>query len=95
MKTEAEQLALAKDAIHHVLNAIAYDPRKYWLFGNGTECYAKLTAAAAALWDRPLENVRANFQPQKAEYDRYCAELEADERLLTYCREHGITIPTR
>lgn len=93
MKTEAEQLTLAKDAVHHVLNAIADDPRKYWLMGNGTESYAKLTAAAAALWDRPLANVRENFQPLKEPYDRWCAEREAHERLLTYCRENGITAP--
>jgi hypothetical protein len=85
-----EQFKLAKAAIHHVLNAIADDPRKYWLMGNGTGSWEKLTTAAAAIWNKPVEKIRSDFQPRKAEYERYCAELEASEKLLRHCRENGI-----
>jgi len=44
-----EQFDLAKSAIHHVLNAIADDPRKYWLMGNGTGSWAKLTVHTLVL----------------------------------------------
>jgi hypothetical protein len=79
-----KKLKLVKGAIHHVLNAIVDDPR-------GTESWAQRTAAAAALWNMPVEKVRADFQPQKKTYARYCEERERNEKLLTYCREHGIT----
>jgi len=78
-------------AIHHVLDAIAYDPRKYWLMGELTESWARLTAAGAALWGKSVEEIKQEFQPDKAKFDRYCAEVEANDKLLTYCREKGIT----
>jgi len=87
----AGQFQLAKSAIAHVLHAIADDPRKYWLMGNGTESWSKLTEAAAAIWDQPVIKIRKDFVPPKEKYDRHCKEVEANERLLTYCREHGIT----
>lgn len=89
--TAEEQLKLCKSAIHRVLNAIADDPRKYWLMGNGTESWAQLTTAAAALWNEPVEKIRADFQPPPNAYDRFCKEQEQNERLLTHCREKGIT----
>lgn len=85
---------LAKAAISRVINAIAYDPRKYWLMGEGTESWAQLTTAAAAIWGIPVEQVRKDFAPDKEKYDSYCAQQEADERLLHYCRQKGITVPT-
>lgn len=88
-----EELKLAKAAISHVLNALADDPRKYWLMGNGTESYAKLTTAAAVLWKTPVEKIRKDFQPEKAKHERYCEEVEANERLLRYCRDRNITVP--
>jgi hypothetical protein len=89
-----EQHKIAKLAIHHVLNAIADDPRKYYLMGNGTESYAQLTAAAAIMWDIPVENVRKQFAPPPDKWNRYVAQQEADEKLLRHCREKGITVPT-
>lgn len=88
-----DELKLAKAAISHVLNAIADDPRKYWLMGNGTGSYAKLTEAAAVLWKTPVEKIRADFRPNKVEYTRYCDELEANEKLLRYCRDRKISVP--
>jgi len=88
-----EQLKLAKAAISHALDAIAYDPRKYWLLGNGTGTWEKLTTAAAALWNVPVETIRKDFRPDAEKYSDYCERLKADERLLDYCREKGITIP--
>ncbi len=85
-------LEICKTAIHHVLNAIANDSRKYWLMGNGTGSWEKLTIAAAAIWNTPLEKLRAEFQPRKLEYEQYCAELEANEKLLRHCRDRGITV---
>jgi hypothetical protein len=89
-----EQHKLAKAAIKHVLNAIADDPRKYWLMGEGTESFAQLTAAAAAIWGVPVEKVRKDFSPGREKWDRYCTEREAQDKLLTHCREKGITVPT-
>jgi hypothetical protein len=86
----ANELKLAKAAIAHVLNAIADDPRKYWLMGNGTESYAKLTEAAAAIWKLPVEKVCADFQPKEKAYKLYCAEREENERLLRHCQENKI-----
>ena len=88
---EAVQLKLAKAAIHHTLNAIADDPRKFWLIGPLTGSYEKLTEAAAAIWEKPLEKIQADFQPEPAKWKRYCEQKEADEKLLEFCREHGIT----
>lgn len=85
-----DQLKLAKAAISHVINAIADDPRKYWLMGNGTESWNKLTLAAAAILNTPVERIRADFQPPKDKYDRYCNEIEANEKLLRFCRDNGI-----
>ena len=89
--TEAEQLKLAKGAISHVLNAIADDPRKFWLMGDLTGSYEMLIAAAHAIWGMPVEKLKADFRPRKDEWEHYCAEREEAERLLTYCRENGIT----
>jgi len=86
-----EKLALCKAAISHVICAIADSPRKYWLMGNGTGSWEKLTTAAAALWDKPVDKIRADFQPLEHEYRRYCEQLKNDEKLLEYCRENGIT----
>ena len=88
-----EQFHLAKTAVAHALRAIAHDPRKYWLMGNGTESWERLTAAAAAIWNHPVEKIRADFQPRPDEYEDYVKSLEADQRLLRHCRENGITVP--
>jgi hypothetical protein len=83
---------LAKSAIHHVLNAICDDPRKFWLMGHGTGSYEKLTAAAAAIWDKPVEKVREDYQPNKEQYRVYCDRIKEEERLLDHCRDNGITV---
>jgi hypothetical protein len=85
-----ERSKLAKAAISHVLNAIADDPRKFWLMGDMTGSQEKLTAAAAALWNMPQEKIKADFRPRKDKWEQYCEEHEANEKLLRYCRDHGI-----
>ncbi len=88
-----EQLRLCKLAVKHLLDAISYDPRKFWLMGAGTASWEKLTIAAAALFEVPVEKIRQDFRPDKEKYNTYCAELEANEKLLRHCREKGITAP--
>lgn len=88
--TNDKRSRLAKAAISHVLNAIADDPRKFWLMGDMTGSQEKLTAAAAALWNEPQEKIKANFRPRKDKWEHYLEEREADEKLLQYCRERGI-----
>jgi len=89
--SDLEKLKLCKAAISHIINAIVDDPRKYWLLGNGTGSWEKLTTAAAALWNQPAAKIRADFKPRTEEYHRYCAQRDQDEKLLEYCRENGIT----
>lgn len=92
--TETEnQLALAKSAIHHVLNALCDDPAKYWLMGNGTGSWEKLTTAAAAIYGRTKEEIAARFTPEKHRFDAYCQQHEADLELLRYCQDNGIKVP--
>lgn len=92
MSENLEPLELARRAIKHVLETIADSPEKFYLLGDGTESYAKLTAAAAALWGRPVEEVRANFRPDPNSFKRYLGAREADRALLEYCREQGIEV---
>lgn len=91
MKTDAEKLILAGAAIHHALNTICNDPAKFWLLGNGTETYARLTEAHATIQGLDIATVRSVFKPSADRYERYCDQLEKDGELLIYCREHGIT----
>jgi hypothetical protein len=74
-----------------VLGAICDDPRKYWLLGDGTESWAQLTQAHAALHDIPVAKVRQDFQPNPVSYGQYCEQLKEERALLEYCREKGIT----
>lgn len=87
--SDTEKLALAKDAVAHVLNAIADDPRKYYLLGPATGSFDKLTKAAAALFDEPLDEVRRNFRCERERYERYLNERLEDERLIEIGRQHG------
>lgn len=92
MKPE-EILELAKDAISHTLRAICADPAKYYLMGgrfNGS--YQKLITAHGALHQVDVEKLFAGFQPNEEHYNRWLDEREANERLLTHCRESGITV---
>lgn len=86
-----ETIKACKDAIHHVLNAIADDPRKFWLMGDMTGSYEKLIEAAAAIWNMPADKLKADFRPRKDEWERYLARREDEERLLRYCEDNGIT----
>lgn len=90
-QTEQEQLRLAKAAIYRVLNVIANDPRKFWFMGDGTESYERLTAAASALENIPVEKIKADFRPKAADFERYCRHREIDERFLSLCRSR---VPT-
>jgi hypothetical protein len=47
--------------------------------------------AAAAIWNQPVEEVSKQCQPREREYRIFCEIKEQEERLLEYCREHGIT----
>jgi hypothetical protein len=85
------QLILCREAIFHVLNAICSDPKKYYLMGQGTESWEKLTRAAACLLDKPLEDVRPRYRPGLIEYERYLVHMEKQDELLEYCRRRGIT----
>lgn len=85
------QLHLAKAAVKHVLNALADDPRKFWLMGDMTGSYEKLIEAAAAIWNMPAEKLKADFRPRKDEWERYLGRREDEERLLRYCEDNGIT----
>lgn len=85
-----ETIAAAKSAIAHVLNAIADDPAKFWLMGAGTQSYALLTDAHAALTGTPEGEVRQRFRPEPRRYEAYCKEREERDRLVRHCRDHGI-----
>ncbi len=89
--SQEAKFELAKAAVCHVLNAIAEDPRKFWLMGDFTGSYDKLTAAAAAIWEMPVEEVRQSYRPADHEWRGYLEEKEAVERLVEYCRDNGIT----
>lgn len=81
MNTTPETVELAKIAIGWTLNAICDDPRKYWLLGNGTESYARLTAAHAALHGMDVDVVRKSFVPNTKAYGRFLVERNEAERM--------------
>ena len=81
----------AKEAIMHVLNAIADDPRKYWLMGRLTGSYEKLTRAAAEILGKPIKEVQSHFQPEVEEYEKYIAKREEEAQILDFCNENGLT----
>lgn len=89
----ATMLAACQQAINHVLNAIAEDPRKFWLMGDMTGSYEKLTFAASLLWERDQDVIKGEFRPEEKKWERYCAEKDQQDRLLTHCRDHDITAP--
>ena len=90
IRRQQGQLVLAKQAVWHVIATVCDDPRKYWLLGEGTESWAKLTAAHAVMSDKPLQTIRDNCKPNQAAYAQYCAEREEEQQLIRHCREHGI-----
>lgn len=81
-------IEVARKAIRHALDAICYDPRKYWLMGSGTQTYALLTEAHASLNQLPIEQVRETFVPDRRKYNAYCDELKEMERLQQLGTEH-------
>lgn len=86
-----ETLALLKVAVRHVLQAISDDPAKYWLLGEGTGSWEKLTRAAAAAFGEPLDKVQQTFRPPERARRAYLEQKRRDELLLQYCRENGIS----
>lgn len=86
-----EQSQACKDAVLHVLRVICDDPRKFYLMGDMTGAYEKLTLAAALVWGEPVDDIRKNFRPESREWERYCEERKTQERLLRYCQDNGIT----
>lgn len=85
-ENEPETLSLCREAIIHCLDAIASDPRKFWLMGSGTGSRAKLLAAYASLTGRTEEEVVELWLPNTERYEAYCEQREADERLLEEIR---------
>lgn len=81
-QNESETLRLCREAVIHCLDAIASDPRKFWLMGTATGSRAKLLAAYAALTGKTEEEVEALWLPNEERYEAYCEQREADERLL-------------
>jgi hypothetical protein len=61
MATQEEQIELAKKAISHVLRRIRDDKATRYQIGFGTQSFALLTEAAAALFDEPVDKVREMF----------------------------------
>lgn len=89
---DSELITKAKDTVRHVLNAICLDEAKHYLMGgrfNGS--FAKLAETHAVLNGLEVEKVFEQFQPNAERYEKYLEEREANERLLTHCRENGIT----
>lgn len=86
MTTEAT-LTLCREAIIHCLDAIASDPRKFWLMGYATGSRAKLLAAYAALTGQTEEDVQTAWLPDPEKYEAYCEQRAHDERLLEQRRE--------
>lgn len=86
MATEAEiqseTLRLCREAVIHCLDAIASDPRKFWLMGSGTGSREKLLAAYAALTGKTEAEVEECWLPNQERYEEYCRQREADERRL-------------
>lgn len=78
---------LAKAAIYHVLNALANDPRKFWLMGDLTGSYEKLTLAHAAICRVKVSKIRETFRPDKEKWERYVEEKEHDDKLLSDVKE--------
>lgn len=79
---------VARKPIRHALTAICDDPRKYWLLGNGTQTYALLTEAHAALNQLPIDEVRQTFVPDRRRYEAHCHDLKELERLRELGAEH-------
>lgn len=68
--SELTPAAQAETAIHHLLTQIRDNPEAGWYFGFGTESFSLLTEAAASLWGKPIEEVRAAFLPRNARNPR-------------------------
>lgn len=91
MTTEAT-LTLCREAIIHCLDAIASDPRKFWLMGYATGSRAKLLAAYAALTGQTEDDVHDAWLPDREAYQAYCEQKELDEHLLEKQREHPVEV---
>lgn len=60
----SKDLTLAKRAISYTLQRIKSEPNIGYHMGYGTEVFERLTQAAAALFNEPLEKVQENFTPR-------------------------------
>jgi hypothetical protein len=65
MATQEEQIEKSKKAISHVLNRLREDDALRYQLGFGTQSFELLTEAAAALFDEPVEQVRAHFLSER------------------------------
>lgn len=84
---DPETLRLCREAIIHCLDAIASDPRKFWLMGSLTGSREKLLAAYAALTGKTAEEVKDSWLPDPDRYEDYCRRKEEDERLVEKVRD--------
>ena len=57
---------IAKSAIQHVLQQIRNNPEAARVMGPTTQSWDLLTQAASALYNEPLEKVRAFFTPKES-----------------------------
>lgn len=60
---EDEVKQSCKKALSHVLHKIKDNPRVQYELGAGTQCFELVTAAAALLWNQPVDTVRDHFIP--------------------------------
>jgi hypothetical protein len=61
-----EKLSLCQRAIDHVLVRIQENEKTRYYLGAGTESFARLTEAYAALHDEPVDDVRNQVIPGSA-----------------------------
>ena len=77
--SDADKLQLAGRAISHVLGRISESPEIGWYMGHGTESFARLCAAHAALHGGTAEAVLEAFAPTCARDPRKDLTARIDE----------------
>ena len=85
VEIDVDLLTDTKRAIHHLLDAIVYDPRKYDLLGPGTESWSKLTRLAARLWGKDQDEIVSCYAPDERKLLRHRRREEAQQTVL---RQH-------
>ena len=86
-------LIAARALTRHALRAICDDPEKYWLLGNGTGTWHRLTVAHAVLYGQSVGKVEDDWVPDDRRYAAYMAERKSTQWMVDYCKDRGITPP--